>query len=158
MKNFKLFLFTIFRGFDNATGRHEIQVSVKQIILLGDYTISGSVLILPIQGEGKCNLTLDNVEALVKFIPQKFAKNKNEYIKTQKYKFTFSTTRLHMRFENLYRGDKVLGDSTNLFLNENWEDIFNDIKPKLFETFGEIFEQIINSVFSIYPHEEFFKQ
>lgn len=130
---------------------------VKQISLIGDYSVSGSVLILPIQGEGKCNLTLDNLDVSIKFIPEMYTKNGKEYMRTQKYKFSFTTTRLYIYLGNLFRGDKALGDNTNLFLNENWRDIFDDLKPKLFETFGEIFEKIINSAFSIYPYDEMYQ-
>ncbi len=45
------------------------------MVIVGDYSVSGNVLILPIQGEGKCNLTLDDIDAVIKFIPQTFIQN-----------------------------------------------------------------------------------
>lgn len=61
-----------------------------------------------------------------------------------------------MRLDNLYKGDKVLGDSTNLFLNENWEEIFNEIKRSIFEAFGLIMQNIINVIFRKLPYNELF--
>lgn len=59
-----------------------------------------------------------------------------------------------MQLDNLYNGDKVLGDSTNLFLNENWEEIFNELKRSIFDAFGLIMQNIINTVFRKIPYNE----
>lgn len=48
-----------FRGFDeNVEGKYEIGFKGKQIELVGPYSISGRILILPIQGEGLSNITI----------------------------------------------------------------------------------------------------
>lgn len=61
-----------------------------------------------------------------------------------------------MHLTNLYNGDKILGDSTNLFLNENWQEIFNELKRSIFDAFGLIMQNIINSVFRKIPYNELF--
>lgn len=64
--------------------------------------------------------------------------------------------RFIVRLDNLYNGDKVLGDSTNLFLNENWEEIFNELKLSIFDAFGLIVSNLINQVFRKIPYNELF--
>lgn len=41
---------------------------------------------------------------------------------------------------NLFNGDKALGDNMNKFLNENWKEIFTELKPSIEEAFSAIFE------------------
>lgn len=49
-----------FRGFqkDPRGSKIEVEGFLPKITLIGDYKIQGKVLILPIQGNGKSNLTL----------------------------------------------------------------------------------------------------
>lgn len=60
-----------------------------------------------------------------------------------------------MLLENLFNGDKLLGDTTNLFLNENWEDVINELKPVLKDAIGAIAGSIIRAVFDKFPYEDF---
>lgn len=52
-------IFFTFRGFgkDLAT-KHEVIFKTDKLALVGDYKISGKVLVLPIHGSGKSNITL----------------------------------------------------------------------------------------------------
>lgn len=61
-----------------------------------------------------------------------------------------------MQLDNLYNGDKLLGDSTNLFLNENWEEIYNELKRSIFDAFGLIIQNVMNQVFRKIPYNELF--
>lgn len=142
---------------DKFDSKKEIVFKSSQLALTGDYSISGRVLILPIQGVGKCNLTLKNPEGTIRMTLKKIERNGKEYAQIDKFKFTFTTTRFYMYLGNLYNGDKALGDNTNLFLNANWEDILNEMKPNISKSFGQVFEQIINSVFSKIPFKYLFK-
>lgn len=77
------------------------------------------------------------------------------------YKLFFvnlNNCRLTMNFENLFNGDRALGDNMNLFLNENWKEIFAELEPVVEDTFAEIIRNVVNNVFSMYPYEAMFKQ
>uniref|UniRef100_A0A1B0CZX6 Uncharacterized protein n=1 Tax=Phlebotomus papatasi TaxID=29031 RepID=A0A1B0CZX6_PHLPP len=126
----------------------EAEAALKQVALLGRYKIDGRVLILPIQGNGKSNLTLDNLTFKIKFKTTQTYKNSKVYIQTKDFLFGFDTTRLHINFENLFNGDKALSDNMNLFLNENWKDILDELKPAINEAFSQIFNTIINTIFA----------
>lgn len=64
--------------------------------------------------------------------------------------------RLWMNFDSLFNGDKTLSDSTNAFLNENWLDILNELKPVLTRTIGEIYRAIATPIFAKFPYEDLF--
>lgn len=46
--------------------RIEMDLFTPQISLIGPYTINGRVLILPVQGKGDSNITLDNVDVKIR--------------------------------------------------------------------------------------------
>lgn len=103
-------------------------------------------------------ISTDNVDIKVKFVPNVVEKNGKQYIHipTNKFKLTFDTTRMYLRLDNLFNGDRALGDNMNLFLNENWKDILQELKPAVRETFAQILSGIINSVFDKVPYSEMF--
>lgn len=101
----------------------------------------------------------ENVEIKLKFIPEFInGKNGNVYVKipANKFKLNFETSRLNLRLENLFNGNKALGDNMNLFLNQNWEAILSELKPAIRQTLSQIISGIINSAFEKLPYNDIF--
>lgn len=63
---------------------------------------------------------------------------------------------MYLNLENLFNGNKALGDNMNLFLNENWQIILQELKPAVRETLAQILSGIINSVFDKLPYSDLF--
>lgn len=133
-----------------------VNATVDQVKLLGDYKINGRVLVLPIQGHGKSNLTLNDLKINIKYTTQSTIKNQKLYIQTKKFRFSFDVSRLFIKLENLFNGDKALSDNMNLFLNENWRDIFQELRPSIEDAFSQILNSLLNSVFSKVPYSDFY--
>jgi len=149
--------FYSFKGFQKGDhGVHEIKLRGPVLNWIGPYKISGRMLILPIQGEGMSNLTLVGPDLTITFTGKTTTRNGKEYLYIDDMKLTFTIERFHTYFGNLYNGDKLLGDSTNVFLNENWEDIFNELKGLIFDAFGLVMQNILNSIFRKIPYDELF--
>lgn len=64
--------------------------------------------------------------------------------------------RLIMHFSNLFNGNKELGDNMNLFLNENWKDIFHETKASIEKAFVRVIKDYINDVFMKMPYKDLF--
>lgn len=48
-----------FRGFNGPAGsKGEIHSIIPRLTIHGDYKMKGKILVLPIQGHGKCNFTI----------------------------------------------------------------------------------------------------
>jgi len=139
---------------DPTTSKYEVYATIPQLSVSGDYGINGRILVLPIQGEGKANLVFDNAKLVVKFKPKVIVKKGKEYVQTDKFNLDFDTEKLHIQLDNLFNGDKALGDNMNLFLNENWRDILTELKPAITIAVEEILKGIINRIFAKVPHQE----
>lgn len=68
----------------------------------------------------------------------------------------FPFIRIIFDYQNLYNGDKLLGDTTNKFLNENWADIFREIKANILDAFTLIGENTLKNVFNKVPYNDLF--
>lgn len=107
-------------------------------------------------GDGNADLEFENADLVVKYKPKVIEKNGKQYIQTERFQLDFDTTRLHMNFENLFNGDKALGDNMNVFLNENWRDILTELKPAITFAVEEILKGLINRIFMKVPYNEIF--
>lgn len=59
-------------------------------------------------------------------------------------------------FDNLFNGNKLLADTTNQFMNENWKELFHELKPSIRKSFGKLYHNILDSVFNNNPYHELF--
>lgn len=123
---------------------------------LGDYTMDGRVLVLPVTGKGKSNITMIGLVTTHELIAEPITKKGEIYMKLKDYKISFTPKRVYMSFTNLFNGDKALGDNMNHFLNENWEIVFNELKSGYEETFGLVFKEVTNKIFTKVPMRKIF--
>lgn len=89
-------------------------------------------------------------------VGEPFEKKGKTYMRLVDYKVSIVPEKMTFRFDNLFNGDKRLGDEINKVLNENWDSIFNDVKAGYDESFGLIFKDLANRVFTRVPFNEIF--
>ncbi|KAK0176778.1 hypothetical protein PV328_000883 [Microctonus aethiopoides] len=123
-----------------------------------DYTIDGRLLLLPIRGNGKANITMYNMKSTNTYYGEKFEKNGEIYMKIKKFLVKLSPEKIHLHFSNLFNGDKLLGNQMNKFLNANSDLLFNEMRAPYEETFGNVFTKIANDVFSKVPFNKIFPE
>lgn len=61
-----------------------------------------------------------------------------------------------MNFADLFNGDQTLSQGTNAFLNENWSDILNELKPVLKKAIGNIVIGVVGPLFAKFPYNDLF--
>lgn len=144
-----------------------------ELRLDAEYELNGKILLLPVQGQGPCTITLGtDTKNLPITFPKHFflvnawlnhsitgepyEKKGKRYIKIVDYKVSIVPERMTFKFDNLFNGDQRLGDEINKVVNENWDAIFKDVKASYDETFGLIFKDLSNRVFSRVPFNEIF--
>jgi hypothetical protein len=52
------------------------------------------------------------------------------------------------------RSVRIAGDTTNMFLNENWREAFKTYKYLPEEAFGILFKDLSNKVLQHFPYKE----
>lgn len=103
-------------------------------------------------------LVLDDMELSVKFKARVVEKNGKQYIDFQRAKLSLNPRKIYFYLENLFNGDKTLGDNMNKFINENSEDIFNELKPAIVEAMGAVIISVANGPFGKYAYSEVFQK
>lgn len=70
-------------------------------------------------------------------------------------KFNIISYRMYLTFDDKNQ-DKALQDQSNRFLNENWKDLFEELKPSFQDSFSALFKEITKRVFEKVPKKDMF--
>ncbi|XP_018348855.1 PREDICTED: protein takeout-like [Trachymyrmex septentrionalis] len=128
-----------------------------QVDFIADYKLEGKILLLPIRGEGKCNISMHDLRTKHETHYEKFEKDGDIYMRATKYIVKFLPNHVTLQFGNLFNGDSILGEQMNRFLNQNSDLIFKELEAPYEETFGLVFTKITNDIFTRVPMNKIFK-
>ncbi|RZC32122.1 takeout-like [Asbolus verrucosus] len=147
-KNVKLSGFTKIAvskfDFNLANNTIIMESLLAQLTLRADYDVSGKILLLPVYGAGPATVILEKLRALHRFSLEEYEKKNQKHYRVVENKISLEPQLVKFNFENLFNGDQALGDSLNRVLNENWKEVFADVKTN----YEEAFQQIISGVFN----------
>lgn len=152
----------------------QLKGGAKKSGLDADYTIDGRILILPITGSGKAKIDLDNVtfDYTLHYELVKKGDGK-EYMSIGKSTLLLEPEVTHFKFENLFNGDKVLGNflsdkitvffvhillptgaEMNKFLNENHKEVAKETNPAFVAITDSIITYILKTILDNVPFDE----
>jgi hypothetical protein len=95
-----------------------------------------------------------NVSALFNY-KEKMKKGKT-FIKIISSKVNLDPELISYNFEIIFNGDKQLGDNINWVINDNWKEVFDDVKDGYVEVINRIFLELFNNFFSTVSLENAF--
>lgn len=124
---------------------------------VGQYTMNGQILVLPITGEGFANVSMHELTTRHELRGDYYTgKDNNTYVNITSYKIKFTPKWVGFRFDNLFNGDKLLGETMNNFMNSNWEPVFYGMIPGYEDEFGKKFKSVANILFRQVPFDLIF--
>ncbi|XP_014487718.1 PREDICTED: protein takeout-like [Dinoponera quadriceps] len=128
-----------------------MEVFNPQMNITCDYEINGRVLLLPLQGKGKSEMTLYNSTMTADAEFERYERHGESYLKLKKLDFHIKDTDLKVYFENLFGKDSNLGKEMNRLLNENSKIIFKEIKPAYEEICKQFITELADKIFYNFP-------
>lgn len=87
---------------------------------------------------------------------ERVTKKGKQHLKVTDYKLELVPEKAEYRFENLFNGDKQLGDAMNKILNDNEKEIFKDVGSGYGDSFALLFKDMANKIFARVPTNEIF--
>ncbi|KAL3271592.1 hypothetical protein HHI36_022067 [Cryptolaemus montrouzieri] len=134
-------------SFDLDKGKLFLGITAPLIVLKATYTVKGKILVLDVYGHGNCTFSLENETGSFSMDLETYTKNDQMYIKGTNPQFEFDTERCVFNFENLFDGNKLLGDNINQVLNDNWREIFNELRGAYGAVIGKALGHLTNKLF-----------
>ncbi|EDV92574.1 protein takeout [Drosophila grimshawi] len=136
--------------------KHKISFSLTfpKLMLDSEYSIKGKIMMMPLLGDGHCHMDLTNLTMDTELNGQEYIKNGATYLKITDIKVIYKLSNVHMELDNLFNGDKVLGQRMNDFLNENWKSLSDEVRPLITKALVDILRSSIDKLFATFPYDE----
>ncbi|XP_076275452.1 circadian clock-controlled protein daywake-like [Rhynchophorus ferrugineus] len=115
----------------------DLEVFMKTLRVDSLYKVNGQILVLPIKGEGPSEFIFNDCTFDYSFdyeLTQK--KDGKTYMANIKPKTSFKIENGHFQIDNLFDGNKALGDNINKVLNENSQEAIGEL--------GQIISDVVN--------------
>jgi len=128
----------------------------KPVTLDGHYDIKGKIMILPITGEGLSKIMLENLRSKINVYLKTVERNGNTYYEIKEFILKFTVNKMHIKLDNLFNGDKALGNNMNTFLNENWREILGELQSNFEDALGAAFFGVTSQFFNRVPANQVF--
>ncbi|KAL0880474.1 hypothetical protein ABMA27_002884 [Loxostege sticticalis] len=142
---------TVIKGLKNSRivrlvrrGKH-LEMSLKCTLeMRGDYTMSGRLLVMPIEGDGKYRIRIRDMVVDVRIdFGERFAGGDTFWTVQHWNQTSRVETGADFRFQNLFKGNKKLSDGIHEFANSNWQEIFREVAPPMVQkTVGQIIAEV----------------
>ncbi|KAF7279292.1 hypothetical protein GWI33_007425 [Rhynchophorus ferrugineus] len=142
--------------YDKANKVLSFTIQIPKFGQRADYIIKGNLMDMPINGNGKMWFKLDNLEMVHEIALEEYTKDDNQYFKIKSYNIQMSIKSASVHLENLFDGNKLLGDNLNKLLNEEWELLFHDQKPSMEKSYANEFKNYVQPFFDKLPANELF--
>lgn len=138
---------------------YNFSVVIPKYAVDGIYDVNGRVILLPITGHGKANITFTDIETEWSFTGQKATKDGQDYLKLTKLETSIhpdSPKNVQVHFDGLFGGNKILGDTMNDFLNQNWKEIVKQLKPGVQASFDRRLLPVAQRFMENFPLKQLF--
>nr|CAI5823294.1 unnamed protein product [Callosobruchus analis] len=134
----------------------EYETTIPQIQQKANYDLNGKVMVLPVYGTGDSVITLKDVtmEHIIQFKEQ--TKGGKKHLIVDTYILKLEIKGANYDFRNLFNGDQALAKNILTVINDNWNEIFSDVKSGIENAYGEVCKIIANGLFSKVPYNEIF--
>ncbi|XP_052740886.1 protein takeout-like [Bicyclus anynana] len=119
------------------------------VVLKGQYKLDGRLIIMPVRGQGPFSITVDDLVIKVSFdLATVTGSDGQPHWHIVKRRHSFKVlTRAVFDFENLFDGNKALGQPVLDFANSQWKEVMAEVAPPVVDT---MVDQMINRVGKLY--------
>lgn len=104
-------------------------------------------------------MTLLDPEVKISIEAEPLEKEGKTFMKITSFKLAVNKlSKMVTQLDNLFNGDKALGDNMNKFLNENWSDIYHELVGPMEEGLGDVAKIYISKTLENIPYNELFQE
>jgi hypothetical protein len=122
----------------------------------GRYIVDGRILFLPITGAGNFTANFTNGKGDIRLKGTPKDVNGETYFNVNKLDIKITVQKGKIEFENLFGGDKTLGDIINRVINDNFDTFVQDLIPLIEKSLSKIFRSTGNKIFKRFTMAQLF--
>ncbi|CAH1394515.1 unnamed protein product [Nezara viridula] len=142
---------------DSSKKQFKLTVHHPQVKLIADYILEGKFLVVPVNGKGKTTITLDDLTSVYIYKFKPVQKKGVDYITSVRPAYlSVVPKKMTFNFENLFNGNKALGEATNKMMNENWQEFDRQMSKGIKLALCEVYTDTMDNVLRSTPYSALF--
>ncbi|XP_058126345.1 protein takeout-like [Anopheles ziemanni] len=134
----------------------DFNLLLPKLSFKGKYNLKIKLLLLNLAGAGDLKGVFENTRARVKVLWEKYMKNGKEYLRINKLLVRLQIENGRFDMKDLFRGDPVLNQAGNQFINENSRLFLDELTPGLERSLAETFKAMANEIMQRATFDESF--
>ncbi|XP_050509198.1 circadian clock-controlled protein daywake-like isoform X4 [Diabrotica virgifera virgifera] len=135
----------------------KIVFKCPQIVILGKYVMDGKILVLPLNGAGDANVTIDNPVFTYTSDYKLVNKDGLDYAQLgDRNELSYDMTRVYFKFDNLFNGNEQLSKVTHETVNREWQIVVKEVNPAITTAVLKICSFIFNGIAIRVPYKYLF--
>uniref|UniRef100_A0A0A1WZA1 Protein takeout n=1 Tax=Zeugodacus cucurbitae TaxID=28588 RepID=A0A0A1WZA1_ZEUCU len=143
---------------DLLNSKFEAYVTIPNLVVDGEYVSSGKVLVLPMDATGYAKIELRKTKLGMKMKFEEDFRDGKQYGKIKALKCKLEPELIVMKFDNLFNGNKQLGESMNQMINDNWKTLWVDMESQVNEAVAVVVKHLLADVIRVLPYDEFYRK
>ncbi|KAF3421505.1 hypothetical protein E2986_00932 [Frieseomelitta varia] len=139
--------------FDLEENIIRLNLYIPRLEMIANYIMDGRILMLPITGNGVAHGNFTDIDVIMALQLTRYCDERTGLIhqRVEDIYVEFDIGYATVYLDNLFDGDETLSAAMNLFLNDNWNMVIEEIRPKLEETIATLIIDFTNVIFSMFP-------
>ncbi|XP_055375813.1 protein takeout [Condylostylus longicornis] len=133
-----------------------LQILLPNIDFVGKYSLRIKILLIDVNGKGDMKGSFSNARGIVKLRGSTYEKDGATYVRFDKLTIKISIKDMKLQLDNLFNGDKVLGEVGNQVINNNQDLYLSEIIPGLEKSLAKKFLDIANDITKHATYDEMF--
>ncbi|KAH8332741.1 hypothetical protein KR074_009972 [Drosophila pseudoananassae] len=131
-----------------------VSLTFPKLHMESEYSIKGKIMMMPLLGDGHCSIDLRNITLQTELIGQEYKDNGVTYLKINEVKIQYQLSDVQIHLDNLFNGDKALGERMNQFLNENWKALAEEVRPLMTKALVDILRASVDKLFAAFSYDD----
>lgn len=150
-----LLIWLIFSIIEYAS-KYSFQIALPHLYVTGRYIVDGRILFLPVKGAGKFsgNFTNGVGDVRIKGVHKEI--NGETHFVVNKLDIKVTVQKGKIDLEDLFGGDKVIGEIVNETINQNFDILSLDLIPLIEKSLSRIFKQTANKILERFTMAQLF--
>ncbi|XP_046420966.1 circadian clock-controlled protein daywake-like [Neodiprion virginianus] len=135
----------------------EADVDLPHLFMDGLYSVEGRVLTIPVTARGTLRGNFTKCIGYLKMRGE-FVKDEmgEDHLHCTYFDVKISVGNGHLRLENLFGTEELLGDLVNQVINSNFDTIMNELTPAIEKTLSAAFKRTANNIVEPFTYRQLF--
>ncbi|XP_023709338.1 protein takeout-like [Cryptotermes secundus] len=145
-------------NFNFETRHIHHEATTPRLEVIGQYEVCGRVLQLPLSGSGNFNVTLVDTHLTYDVDYNLELIDGRRHLVPRNPETAVSPSRMHVKQIGLFKGNEMLDERTNEFLEENWKELLKELVPIMNTVFRDILFRFHTRFDSMVPFDVAFPE